>query len=137
MTAKTWAKVLPSLFVAEAVYAVIHRATGGEYGTFTHAHNAVIDVALATIWSAAALAVALRTFTLPLGIIGTTASVIHGTLFCLASSSPDGLPFLAAGPLILVALIRSAPVWMSDEEEKAVHPMLAPLYKSTSNVGRS
>jgi hypothetical protein len=102
MTPRTSALVAAPLFAAEAAFAIVHRALGGEYLGFTHGHNVVIDLGLAVVWGGAAVACALhRSWPAFMWmLVGSAVSLIHGVMFCVASGPHGpyglGIPFLVA-----------------------------------------
>ena len=56
MKPAVYGRLAALLFAAQAVFPIVHRAVGGEYWGFMHAHNVVIDAGLAFIWSVSAIA---------------------------------------------------------------------------------
>ena len=122
MNPRTCARAASALFAAEVLFAVVHRATGARYPGFTHTHDVVIDTALATIWSAAALAALLRRpwqgfFVM---LAGVAATIIHGFMFSVATSGRAGphgagLPFLAGAILQAYWVVRAAPAFFAPE----------------------
>lgn len=102
MKPATSARIAGGLFLAEALFAVLHRALGGEYKGFTHLHNVVVNLGLAVIWGGAAVMCALhRTWPAFVWVlVATAASLVHGVMFSLATgfSGPigAGIPFLLA-----------------------------------------
>lgn len=109
------AEVAAIVFLGGVAFAVTHLVSGAHYGHFVHLHNVIIDVGLATIWSAAALAsLVRRTFASFLAVVaGTAVAHIHGFLFSVAAPGTGaGVPFLIASSVLLPLLFTwSAPAW--------------------------
>jgi hypothetical protein len=55
MSPSACARIASALFAAEALFAVIHRAVGGQYHGFTLTYSAVVDWLLLVAWTTAAL----------------------------------------------------------------------------------
>ena len=118
--------VASATFAAEAVFAIVHRATGAEYPGFAHVHNVVIDLGLAAIWLIAAFVALLRrpTGALAFLLAGAATSFLHFLLFTIASTarSPSivGLPFLAAALVQFIYTAHAFPEFTRAHERRHV-----------------
>ena len=110
-----YARVATVLFVAEALFAVVHLALGAHYGHFTRGHNVVIDVLLALTWTTAAVAsLTPRAWPAPaLMMWGAAVSAIHFFNYTIATNDVGpmgvGLPFLAAAGVQFFCIFHAAP----------------------------
>jgi hypothetical protein len=115
MSPKRYAQAAAVLFAAEAVFAILHLALGGRYPTFTHASSIVIDVVLALVWIAAAVAsLTPQTWPAPfLMMFGASVSAMHGFVYTVSTNDSGplgvGLPFLAAAAVQFYCTFKAAP----------------------------
>ncbi|MCL2447445.1 MAG: hypothetical protein FWD17_00705 [Polyangiaceae bacterium] len=102
------------VFLAQAVFAVVHLASGSKYWGVTHVFSLLIDVKLALIWLASAAAMMIRR-SFPLFFVsmaGAAASLMFGLFFSILERGRGyGVPFLLAGVLLAFLLKRSVPAW--------------------------
>jgi hypothetical protein len=117
--------MLALTFAAEATFAVVHLATGARYFGFTHLHNVVIDVSLATIWTASALAALFHRswagfFTI---LVGASVSIVHGVMYSIALTQrgPFGVtvPFLLGAAVQFYLAVHAAPVFLQPPVPRA------------------
>lgn len=116
MEAKRYAEVAAALFLAQAAFAIVHRISGAEYRHFVHLQNVIIDVGLATIWIAGAIACFTRRSKAAfLAVIAAVlVTFMHGIMFSLAAPGKGyGVPFLVSSALLSLLLARSARAWSS------------------------
>ena len=114
MKSEHYAEIAAVVFAAEGAFAVIHRVTGGEYPHFEHVHNVAIDIALAAVWFAAAVAMLFRKSFPVLFLAGTAiaVSLMHGLMMSVAfPGTAYGVPFMAAMVVLAMLLKRSLPAW--------------------------
>jgi hypothetical protein len=122
MKASTSARATIPLFAAQATFVVLHRLFGADYVRFTHAYNVAGELALACIWTAAAIA-ALVGRGGPAFIVvclGAVASLTHG-LMVLAGTTASmgrvhwvGVLFLLAGAIEAVLAVQAVPWFRHD-----------------------
>jgi hypothetical protein len=111
------ARIASALFAAEALFAVIHRAVGGQYHGFTFTFSAVIDWLLLVVWITAAAAGVVqqsgRAFTAMW--IGAFASLMHGLNISVSTSGHRpfgvGIPFAIAAIAQAWLIIRAVPAF--------------------------
>jgi hypothetical protein len=117
------ARAAAGLFAAEAVFPIVHRATGSAYHGFSHVHDVTIDFGLTVIWLSAALVGFLLKPRNGLAILlaGAAVSLIHGVMFSIATSDIGprgaGVPFMLAGGLQLYFIAHAFPAF--SEEARA------------------
>jgi hypothetical protein len=131
MKPRHYAQAAALVFLAGAVFAIVHRATGSEYRHFVHWQNVVVDVALAVIWLAGAVACLVRR---PMAaffavLVAALVTHLHGWMFSVSAPGTGyGVPFLLASVLVPYLLARSAPAWRevpaAGEERHGIHWML-------------
>lgn len=123
-----YAYVAGVLFAAEAAFAIVHRLAGGRYAGFSHIHDVVIDLGLAVIWSAAALACLIHRSwpAFVIAFVGSAVSVIHGVLFSIATTDHGpfgvGIPFLVAAAVQFYCAVHDAPAFLAAEEPSTAEP---------------
>jgi hypothetical protein len=107
------------LFAAQAAFAVLHRLFGTDYVRFTHAYNVAGELALACIWTAAAIA-ALVGRGGPAFIavcLGAGASLTHGLMILAGTTSSMGTAhwlgvlFLLAAAIEAVLIVGAVPAF--------------------------
>jgi hypothetical protein len=109
MKPKTYALAAAAVFAAETAFAIVHRALGDRYPSFTFGHAVVVDVGLAALWTLAALSMVFpHRASLVVGVLGTFASLAHGLLFCVATRQPIGVPFIFGAVLLAFCIKRGA-----------------------------
>jgi hypothetical protein len=112
------------LFAAQAAFAIVHRAAGGEYSGFTHVHSVVIDVGLAVIWGGAAVACAVHRSwpAFVWMLVGSAVSLIHGFMFSIATGDHGpygvGIPFLVAAGVELFLWAHAGPAFLEERPER-------------------
>ncbi len=115
-----YGQIAAVIFAAEGAFAVTHLIVGGKYDHFPHLLNVIVDVGLAAIWLAAAVAVTIRhTLAAFLAVVvGGVATHLHGILFSTVSPGTGvGVPFLLASCILPVLAVRSAPAWTAAARE--------------------
>jgi hypothetical protein len=130
----TSARIAAGLFLAQALFPVLHRALGGRYWGFTHTHDVVIDTGLALTWGGAAVASILHRgwpgFLLMLA--GALASLVHGLMYSLVTGIHGpvgvGIPFLVAAGIEIWCWANASSAFRAPaaeaprEEKKAKEP---------------
>jgi hypothetical protein len=111
------ARVVAVLFLAQAVFVVLHRLTGTDYRVFTHDYNVAGDWSLCFIWTLAAVAALVQGSGVAffLVCIGAVTSLTHG-LMLLVATSPTvprglGLPFMVAAVFEVLLTIHAVPAF--------------------------
>jgi hypothetical protein len=123
-----YAYVAGVLFAAEAAFAIVHRLAGGRYPGFTHTHDVVIDLGLAVIWSAAAVACLIHRSwpAFVVAFVGSAVSVIHGVMFSVALTHRGpygvGIPFLIAATVQFYCAVHDAPAFLEGEQPSTAEP---------------
>jgi hypothetical protein len=115
MKPRRYAEIATVILLAQAAFAIVHRITGSEYGHFAHLQNVVVDVGLAVIWLAGALACAIRGSSMAAFLavlVALAVTHIHGVMFSVAAPGKGyGVPFLVTSALLPLLLALSAPAW--------------------------
>jgi hypothetical protein len=125
----TAARVAAVLFLAQALFPVLHQALGGHYWGFTHGHDLVIDAGLATLWGGAAVASLIHRWWpgFLLVLAGSLASLIHGMMYSLVTGIHGpvgvGIPFLVAAGIEIYCWVLAASAFLA--------PQPAPTEKKT------
>lgn len=98
-------------FFAQAVFSLVHLASGKNYPGFEYwPHTPIVDSLLTAAWIAGAVAlIRRRSWMLSLGAVGTIASLAHGLYYSL-SMPYVGIPFLIAAAVEVLCLRR---VWFA------------------------
>jgi hypothetical protein len=110
MRPKTYARFAGVIFAAEAAFVFVHRAVGARYPTFSFGHDVVVDVGLGVIWSLAAISMFVpHRRSLAIAVPAMFLSIVHGILFCVATGTPVGVPFLVAAAVLAFLLRQGAP----------------------------
>jgi hypothetical protein len=128
------AQLIALLFAAEAAFAIVHRAVGGEYRGFTHTHNVVIDVSLAVVWIGSALAALLHRGwpALFLTLVGASVSIVHGFMLSVALTDRGpygvGVPFLLAAAVQLYLIVHAAPAFLEERAARAPARRVRPAW---------
>jgi hypothetical protein len=141
MSPSTCARVAAALFAAQAIFAIVHRATGSGYRGLTHGSSVVVDLGLTVIWLAAAVAGLVRRSGLALVMmcVGAMVSLIHGINFSVSTSSHGpygvGIPFVFAAIaetyLIARAIPALRPVAVGPREPAPAGPLVDRHARST------
>jgi hypothetical protein len=107
MTPSSYARAAAVLFAVEAIFPIAHRLAGAEYRGLTHTFTVVVDVGIAIVWIAAAIAGFLQrsSFGLSVMFVGAAVSLIHGFNFSVATSSVG--PYGVGIPFVLVAAVQT------------------------------
>ncbi len=135
MSPSTSARVASVLFAAQATFAIVHPATGGEYRGCTHVHNVVVDLGLAAIWLAATFAGLVQRSGLALAVmcVGAMASLIHGINFSVILSSVGpygvGIPFVLAAMAETYLIVQAAPAFRHVAAEPREPAPAGPLFE--------
>jgi hypothetical protein len=115
MSPKRYGQLAAVLFAAEAIFAIVHLALGAKYPHFTHSNNVVIDLLLAIVWTAAAVASLMpQTWPAPFVMMcGAALSAMQGFMFTVSTNDVGpvgvGLPFFAAAAVQFYCTFHAAP----------------------------
>ncbi len=133
----TYALYAAALFALQALFPIVHRLAGGQYHGYTHAFSAVVDVVLAALWIAAAVAGVVRRSGLALAVmcVAAAATHVHGFLLSVSTSSHGpygvGIPFLVASGLEAFFLAQATPAFRREaaDEPSALDRLRGALHR--------
>jgi hypothetical protein len=114
MRPRRYAQLAAVIFLAQAMFAVVHRISGGEYGHFIHVQNVLVDLSLAVLWLGGAAGCLVRRSMVAFFavLLAALASYMHGIMFSVAAPGTGyGVPFLVASALLPLLVALSSPAW--------------------------
>jgi hypothetical protein len=134
MSPSACARIASGLFAAEAIFAMVHRAVGGQYHGFTFTFSAVVDWLLLAVWLTAAVAGVVqqsgRAFVAMW--IGALGSLMHGLNISVSTSGYRpfgvGIPFVLAAMAQAYLIVRAIPAFREVTAEPREAAPAGPLF---------
>lgn len=116
------------LFAVQTLFPIVHRAVGARYMGFTHLYTVAIDIGLALIWGASAIAGLIQRprHAFFVMLAGTAVTFIHFLMFSVITGAhgPRGasLPWLVAFAVQAYWTVRAAPAFFAPARTTTAQP---------------